>query len=43
MGLAMVGCSNNTEQLDLSGTKEMLLKLRIVQAAIQGERLDIEE
>ena len=35
--------SNNTEQLDIKALKKKLLKLKIIQAALKGERLDSEE
>ena len=35
--------SNNTEQLDIETLKRKLLKLKIIQAALKGERLDSEE
>lgn len=35
--------SNNTIQLDISRLKEKLLKLKIIQAALKGERSDSEE
>lgn len=35
--------SNNTEQLDIAALKKKLLKLKIIQAALKGIRLDSEE
>lgn len=35
--------SHNTARLDVSGMQEMLMKLRFMQAAMQGEQLDAEE
>ena len=34
--------SNNSEQLDIEALKKKLLNLKIIQAALKGERLDSE-
>jgi len=34
--------SNNSEQLDIEALKKKLLNLKIIQAALKGERLDRE-
>jgi UDP-glucose 4-epimerase len=35
--------SHNTERLDISGMKELLLKLRFIRAIVRGERQVTEE
>lgn len=35
--------SHNTTRLDVSGMRELLMKLRFMQAAIRGERVEVEE